>query len=411
LQHQRDRRSTACGQAQAAMPKPACRTLYQFGLDPSNPSSKTVTPAAIATSEEIRVLWSSWCDLIYNTKFACQLPSIVYSGSGLSSTQQEECFSSDSLLQGPTRRVDFFGSSMHEGVRGYICGQRLRTFSTPTEAATSELTDLEIGVLDDLASPIQMCSDGSLLVCLPIWTWSTTKTNIKGSITSVPHPGYLSTRSAHETVADFAPIQLVVNATTATALSPSGQVYTRTTDPRYPSTLGRPYVRTSKFEPVPYLSETRIKKIASGGYMTAAISEDGELFLWGQSNPGSDKELGVLHRLDYDDDEMERKTVIYGDTVQDDDVKVLNICIEREGYTGGCCAYDVAIGSGHILVAAEKETGELVVFAAGCGAEGQLGTGRAVEYESEFVEVIALRGLRINQLAAAGWSSFVVTGT
>jgi hypothetical protein len=391
------------------MPKPACRTLYKFGIDPSNPSSKTVTPTAIATGEEIHVLWSSWCDLIYTTKVATQTRSIVYSGSGLSSTQREDFTSSHpSINEVPAYNLRFFGSSTHDGVRGYICRQNLRVFSTPAE----EIKDQEIGTWDLLAAPvgeIQMCSDNSMLVCFPILTSATTKTNIEGSIVTVPHPKHLGSRSArtesYELVADFAPTQLVVNATTATALSPSGQVYTRTTDPRYPSTLGRPYTASSKFEPVPYLSETRIEKIASGGYMTAAISEDGELFLWGESNPGTGEELGVLHRLDYNDDATRQKTAIYSDTIQDDDVKVLTISIEG----GGCYAYDVAIGSGHILVAAEKETGELVVFAAGCGAEGQLGTGRAVIYEKEFKEVVALRGNRVRQLAAAGWSSFVVT--
>ena len=398
------------------MPKPACRTLYQFGIDPSNPSSKTVTPTAVATSEDVEVLWLSWCDLIYTTRVACQATLIVYSGTSLSSRQQEELISHSSMYPAPTRSLGFFGDSTHHGVRGYICEQNLSVFSSLAE----ETKDQEVGTWDVLASPdigeIRMCSKNSLLVCLPLLTPETTKTNSKGSIVTMPHPKDLANRSAttetYETVAGFAPTQLVVNATTATALSPSGQVYTRTTDPRYPSTLGRPYTGTSKFEVIPYLSETRIKKIASGGYMTAAISEDGELFLWGQSNPGTGAELGVLHRLDYNYDAMRDKTAIYGDTVQDDDVKVLNMSIEGGGlYTGcSCFAYDVAIGSGHILVAAEKETGELVVFAAGCGAEGQLGTGRTVDFESEFIEVVALRGRRIKQLAAAGWSSYVVEG-
>ncbi|KAF3052186.1 hypothetical protein E8E11_007681 [Didymella keratinophila] len=404
------------------MPKPACRTLYQFGIDASNPSSKIVTPTAIATSEDVEVIWSSWCDLIYATRVACQAPSIVYSGTSLSPRQSQEFGWRQSkinrTLEHSSWRLSIFGSSMHDGVRGYICRDGLRTLYPPNEQERPEWRDVITGTWDRLAVPvgeIQMCSDNSLLVGLPPSASDTTKLGTQGSIVTMPHPKNLGSRpvttETWESVANFAPTQLVVNATTATALSPSGQVYTRTTDPRYPSTLGRPYTGSSKFEPVPYLSETRIKKIASGGYMTAAISEDGELFLWGQSNPGTGEELGVLHRLDYDDAAMSKKTVIYGDTIQDDDVKVLNISIEGGGYyasSGGCYAYDVAIGSGHILVAAERETGELVVFAAGCGAEGQLGTGRAVDYEKEFVEVVALRGKRIKQLAAAGWSSFVV---
>jgi alpha-tubulin suppressor-like RCC1 family protein len=281
-------------------------------------------------------------------------------------------------------------------------------FSTPAEQV---VLGQGTGTWDLLASSvgeIQMCSDGSVLACLTPSTSMFTETRTEGSIVSMLHPKHLGSRVSsgiNEPVAEFMPTQLVVNATTATALCSSGQVYTCTTDPRYPSALGRPYTGTSTFEPVPYLSETRIKKIASGGYMTAAISEDGELFLWGQSNPGTEEELGVLQRLDYvADAALEKETLIRGDAVQDDDVKVLNICIDGRS----AIAYDVAIGCGHILVAAEDETGEYVVFAAGCGAEGQLGTGRMVEYEKFFTEVVALRGKCIKQLAAAGWSSFIV---
>lgn len=141
--------------------------------------------------------------------------------------------------------------------------------------------------------------------------------------------------------------------------------------------------------------------------MTAAISEDGELFLWGQSNPGLEEDLNVLlpHNHEYKASPvMETMTTIRANAVQDDDIKVLNISIDGRNAT----AYDIAIGSGHILVAAEDETGKHVLLAAGCGTEGQLGTGGVIDYEKEFREVVVLRGKRIKQLAAAGWSTFVV---
>lgn len=399
------------------MPKPLYLTLYQFGIDPSNPSTLNLTPTAIATEEGIRIEWASWCDLIYTFKNTSLGRSIVYTGTSLSPAQREDFVSPQSIinqaLTNSTCGLKFFGSSMHDGARGYICKSTLRIFSTPAEDTKFDSPDQEVETWDRLAASvrdIQMCTDGSVLVCLPSSTPAPTEMSTEGSIVTVPHPKHLSSRSAttelYEQVANFIPTQLVTNATTTTALSSSGQVYTWTTDPRYPSTLGRPYTGTPNFEPVPYLSETRIKKIASGGYMTAAISEDGELFLWGQSNPGTEEELGVLHRLNYDADAaVKKETVVWGDSMQDDDVKVLNIFIDGKSAT----AYDVAVGFGHVLVAAEAETGEHVVFAAGCGSEGQLGTGKAVPYEKEFIEVTALREKHVVQLGAAGWSSFIVT--
>lgn len=386
------------------------QTLYRFGIDPSDPSAKALTPKAVATGNEIKILWSSWCDLIYAITNTDKTRSIIYIGTGLCPAQQDDFTSPRSTinqaLADPSCRLSFFGSTMHDGVRGYICRWRLRIFNTTAKEIELDSLDQDIGTWDLLASPvgeIGLCSNNSVLVALDGGAGG------ESSIAAVPHLRYLGNRCAtseiNEHVADFMPNQLVVNATTATALSPSGQVYTRTTDPRYPSTLGRPYTVASKFEPVPYLSETRIKKIASGGYMTAAISEDGELFLWGQSNPGTEGELGVLHRVDYDSDAVKKETVVWGDTVQDEDVKYLSIHIDGRD----AAAYDVAVGYGHILVAAEDETGEHVLFAAGCGAEGQLGIGRAIEFKKELKEVVALRGKRVVQLAAAGWSSFIVT--
>lgn len=387
------------------------QTLYQSGIDPSNPSSKTLIPRAISTSEEINILWSSWCDLIYTTTNTEGTRSIVYIGTGLSPAQQEDFTSPGSTinqaLADPTCRPKFFGSTIHEGVRGYVCKWRLRIFSTPSEQ--------DIGSWDLLASPvgdISMCSDSSVLVSLPSPKITPREASTGGNIVVMPHLHLLGSRSVtgevneHVHVADFMPTQLAVNATTSTALSPSGQVYTRTIDPRYPSTLGRPYTGASIFESVPYLSETCITKIASGGYMTAAISKEGELFLWGQSNPGTRGGLGVFRGLDYDTDAtIDRETTVRGDALQDDDVKCLNIQI------GGfeVEAYDLAVGFGHILVAAKNIIGEHVVFAAGCGTEGQLGIGEAVALTEEFEEVPAFRGKRVIQLAAAGWSSFIVT--
>ncbi|KAF2629539.1 hypothetical protein BU25DRAFT_268523 [Macroventuria anomochaeta] len=386
------------------------QTLHRFGFNSDAPTLKITSPTLVDSSTQINIVWTSWCDLIYTTTNADNTRSITYTGTSLNTTQQQELTSLTSninqALANPTCQLYFFGNTMYDGVRGYICDGKITVFGTPAEEAAlrSQYHDIEFWTFPPPLAEIRMCSDNSLFLTSKPEPYET------GSISNVTN---LHAVKAHCTCttpidqrASFAPTQLVTNATTTTALSPSGLVYTLTTDPRYPSCLGRPYTGTSSFEPVPYLSETRITKIASGGYMTAAISEDGELFLWGQANPGTAEELGVLHRLDYDSDAaMKRETVIWGDTVQDENVKCLNIHIDGRD----AIAYDVAIGFGHMLVAAKGEDEEHVVFSAGCGAEGQLGIGRADDFLQESEEVVAVRGKRVIQLAAAGWSSFVVT--
>jgi len=103
-------------------------------------------------------------------------------------------------------------------------------------------------------------------------------------------------------------IKVVCNATTSTALTASGEVYTWTHDARYPQCLGRrPETpeHASLPHPIAYLSETKIIDIASGGYMSAALSKDGELFLWGQSCPGIAQTLDILERKNCNDDDQD----------------------------------------------------------------------------------------------------------
>lgn len=322
---------------------------------------------------------------------------------------------------------------MHDGVRGYTIRRErgsagsisdeeyddlLCIFTTESEKKDHppipyESESWKIPPPHHLSpTAVRLCNDGSLLFALKICIDSDDherETKATGTISAVNKiedlKEHCKRHMVGERLAEFAPLQLVVNATTATALDGNGRVHTRTADPRYPACLGRPYTGASTFEPVAYLSETHITKIASGGYLTAAISEDGELFMWGQAIPGTGGELGVLHRLDYESDAAPKGTAIWSDTESDEFVKCLSIRINGRDAT----AYDVAIGFGHILVAAKNDDGAHVMFAAGCGSEGQLGIGRIVDFMEEFEEVAVLRGRPILQLEAAGWSSCVVT--
>ncbi|KAJ8117322.1 hypothetical protein OPT61_g1442 [Boeremia exigua] len=415
------------------------QTLYKFGVDPSDPTAKAITPVPIVTSTEVKIVWSSWCDLIYTTLNRDLTCSISYFGTSLNARQQLN------LPTGPSRpgsanirqslsktegSLRFFGTAMHDGVRGYVADGMITVYGTPAEQAAlgDQYCDVDSWRLPDplhqSLADICMCSDSSLLVALgreqggPRNNSSTGKGTRKDTQALESRPQMINCCTSiqelkdccvggwsSECLASFESIQLAVNATTATALDQNGKVHTRTIDPRYPACLGRPYTGTSVFEPVPYLSETRITQISSGGYMTAAISEDGELFLWGQANPGTEYNLGVMHGLDTNTEPAEGKgTLVWGESEQDEDVKCLNIQIN--GVEGS--AYAVAVGFGHILVAARNERGDRVVLAAGCGDEGQLGLGKTCEFLPEFAEVTELRGKAITQLMATGWSSFMI---
>lgn len=433
-------------------------TLFRFGIDPSDPTKPTAIPTSITTNAEIELLWSSWCDLIYTTLTGDGTRSIHYLGTSLNASQRLH-FPNLPKMPGPSgiseastrvrSHLHFFGTAMHDGVRGCIADNKVFVYNTPAEEIAMETHrdvdswNIPYQLYDSIAQ-VSMCNDESLLVATRPGQGSALNPSVSAldstpctlsetedsetednkynrhqvsgmiehwpcSITHVPNlqafQNYCEKNVPGKSLAPFAPIQLVTNATTATALDQRGIVYTYTTDPRYSSCLGRPNTGRPIFEPVPFLSETAVNKIASGGYMTAAISKDGELFLWGQANPGSSEELGVLRGPDGGFDAAERVgTSILCEGIQDDDVKCLSVFIGGEEAR----AYDVAIGSGHILVAAEDGSGKNVVFCAGRAAEGQLGLHSTFEFCKEFVQVKELAGKRVQQLMASGWSSFVV---
>jgi hypothetical protein len=169
---------------------------------------------------------------------------------------------------------------------------------------------------------------------------------------------------------------------------------------------------------VPYFSETRVKKIAAGGYMAAAISEDDELFIWGQANPGSQGSLSVLGEQGEEGEEstddsagirkVKGTRVSVGGGYQDDIIKSMEVFIDG----GEARPYDVAIGNGHVLVAAEvrKTDGTMsrVVFGAGANDRGQIGLSSESAFSQEFEEIVAFRDMSIEEVVATGWSTYIV---
>ena len=205
--------------------------------------------------------------------------------------------------------------------------------------------------------------------------------------------------------------QLVASTTVFTLFTQDGRVLTWATDPRYPSCLGRPGAPDGVPFDLPgqveYLSETRVRKVASAGWMTAAVSDDGELYVWGTATPkdtGTRNEVSVLRKPENDE--------------EDDFVRVADVRIDgREARV-----VDVAVGEGHIVVAAEatkdakndawadRKT-RSAVFTAGEASHGQLGLGvlpPGTRFIPELTEVPGLRDKKVLALTAAGWSTWVV---
>ncbi|KAJ4369000.1 hypothetical protein N0V83_006082 [Neocucurbitaria cava] len=406
--------------------------LWAFGFNSQSPSAAKTkchpTSAATLKAEAIKVLWSSWCDAVIANQDTTGSQVIEYRGTGLTTAQKNHIVHSkdirDTLGKDETR-ISFFGSAMHDGLRGYA-------ISSEDDSATTNhigvfATDLELAEgLQEVQShsihgdhkilDIQVTSGGEVLLSM------TNRSTTEGQIVRVPSVAELRSHLAQHTSPDriadpplacFAPTQWATNASSSTILDHDGKVYTSTWDPRYSKCIGRPYEGTPSFEPVPYLSETNITKVASGGYMTAAVSSDGELFLWGQSCPGSQKELELLsgkETLSHNGSEARPdRTGVWVEGEQDEFVKCLTVYIDGEEAT----VYDIAVGHGHVLVAARvsgQDGGrKCALFAAGNDSRGQLGLNRKGEFAENFGEVVTLKGKWIEQIVAGGWSSFVLT--
>jgi hypothetical protein len=410
-------------------------TLYTFGLasPPHAPvpiSTTAFVPQRTLQAQRITILWKSWCDSVIAYRDAHDAWTVEYTGLGLTASQRERLDRSDDVkaaVGGETCAIRFFGSVMHDGLRGFVLSHD-QLNATETEAAGDKVTvfatDLEreggapewqsyVLDRDHHLTDIKLCSGGDVLISLRVQSTGLGRILHVRDFAALRECLASSFTTPHESVAPFLPKNWSLNSTTATAVNDAGEVFTYTDDPRYPKCLGRPSEDDGGFQPVPYLSETCIVSVASGGYMTAAVSADGELFVWGQASPGSAGELNVLGESTLSavnnsaSVDTSKQTWIAGISEQDDFVKCLTVQVAGKE----AVVSSVAVGCGHVLVAAEvpkAEGGEKAVLAAGQGSEGQLGPSTSMQFQSEFEEISALRGKKIIQLMTAGWSSSVV---
>lgn len=177
-------------------------------------------------------------------------------------------------------------------------------------------------------------------------------------------------------------ISLLASATSFTALTASKEVLTFGSA-LHPQSLGRdPTASHSANSPcaIPFLGGIPIAKVAVGGWVGAALSEDRDLYIWG-GRAGEDRRMKALPRLS--DDEA---------------VRLVDI-------NGGVDILEVGVGSGHVIAL----TAEGEVWAAGYGEFGQLGTGER-RFEGDWVRV---RGEwegkgKVVGLGCGVWCSWVV---
>lgn len=180
-------------------------------------------------------------------------------------------------------------------------------------------------------------------------------------------------------------ISLLASATSFTALTATREVLTLGSA-LHPQSLGRDPTASNPADcpcAIPTLGGIPIAKIAVGGWIGAAVSEDRDLYIWG-GRVGEQRRMHALPKLS-----------------DDETVRLVDI-------DGGVDVVDVDVGSGHVIAL----TAEGEVWAAGDGEYGQLGNGET-RYEDDWVRI---RGQwegkgKVVGLGCGVWSSWVVVDT
>ena len=147
------------------------------------------------------------------------------------------------------------------------------------------------------------------------------------------------------------PVQLVANTGTFMVLMEGGEVYTWG-DPRYRS-LGLGIADTPAQRPglLEALGGLKIVKIASGGWMCAAVAQDRAAYVWGAGMPGTENTVKALREAG------------------SGEVALVPIPSSQDAEAESLDSLDVGVGDNHLAVIAEG--GRL--FVAGDNKNGHLG--------------------------------------
>ncbi|KAK4547913.1 hypothetical protein LTR36_010632 [Oleoguttula mirabilis] len=188
------------------------------------------------------------------------------------------------------------------------------------------------------------------------------------------------------------PKQLLANTATFALLMEGGEVYSWG-DARHQS-LGRSTTAggdgvVSAEEPgvVEALGGLRIAKVASGGWMSAALSEDGALYLWGASMPGAERSIRCLR-------EAGAGEVVLVDIPGGEEGEPLDVV-------------DVAVGDAHVAAV----TADHRLFLVGDNTNGQLGVDSEQQFYEDWTEVEALRDVHVQRVVCGPRATFTFVGS
>ncbi|KAF2196267.1 hypothetical protein GQ43DRAFT_266688 [Delitschia confertaspora ATCC 74209] len=385
----------------------------------------------------IRILYQSWCDALILTDSV-----LNYVGTGLSQSQYDHLEASYAA-RGPSRlyeELHFFANPLGEGLRCiYEPGRTQsnstgwfeffnstflqRKFGAPGNEAYRGPAELDIKGIAIASSgrvAVYLGSEGESIKLEEFDCEARFEDWVRAHAvpdSALLHPIRPNQTGPQATASNMFPpstqqqikSSLIATSTTFFLLIPTGNLpnkstllYSWTPDPRYRKILGRPITLDTPAGtpcPIPYLSETHITKVACGGWLAAAISLEGELYVWGEG-------VGPSLRPEEEIFEFLKDT---GEEGEDEFIKVVDVKIDGQPAR----VTNVGVGIGHIVIAAETDENggnekKRAVFAAGKGESGQLGLGESVLFVGKLTEVPEFRGRVVREIGCAGWSTWVV---
>lgn len=177
------------------------------------------------------------------------------------------------------------------------------------------------------------------------------------------------------------PRQLIAGTGTFLMRMESGEVYSWG-DPRY-SSLGRSIAEAPAERPAPVeaLGGLKIKKIACGGWLNAAVSEDAACYIWGASTPGTDETIKYLR-------EAGAGEVVLVELPNEEGAEPLDIL-------------DVAVGDDHIVLLVDGNH----CFGVGENKNGQLGLGHFEPFIDDW-SLIPLDASQVRSIVCGAKSTY-----
>lgn len=182
------------------------------------------------------------------------------------------------------------------------------------------------------------------------------------------------------------PRQLLAGTGTFLLKMESGEVYSWG-DARY-SSLGRRITEVPAERPgvIEALDGLKIKKVACGGWLNAALSEDGACYLWGAGTPGTEQRIKCLR-------EAGAGEVVLVELPVEPGAEPLDVL-------------DVAVGDNHVVLLAEGDS----CFVAGENKNGQLGLGHYDTFVEDWTPV-PLKSSRIQSVVCGPKSTYIFAGS